>query len=1037
MRFGVLGPLTVESDGASVEISAPKQRALLILLIIEAGRTVPAEVILDRLWPERPPSAGLKTLRFHVSKLRSVLEPGVKGSGFTVVETRDDGYFVDGTAHEIDSRRFEQLAGDGQREMANRPDRAHRLLSDALAMWRGRALHDVAYADFAAAEARRLEARRLSSLEDRIACELDLGRIAGVVEELEELAESHPTRERVTELLMQALYSTGRAAEAIAAAERLRRRLADVGLEPSPAIYRLEHHILTHDESLSVPSGPAIIDRAPPLPVRLTSFIGRNTEIRYVEAALRDRRLVTIVGPPGSGKSRLALEVGRRVAEAYPDGAAWIELGDVSKARLVAQAFGAGLGIVAPRTVDYAELIVTRLRNRRGLVVVDNCEHLLRPAGSLILAMLHACPDVTVLATSREPLGLPGEHIWSIPPFELPAAGARLVDGAADVESVRLFVERAQEAHPAFVFDQSNVADVATICRRLDGLPLAIELTASATEAMTVRQILQRLDRRSVNVPATPRHGVSRQATMDEAIRWSFDLLQPTDQVVLTRLAAFVGGFTMEAAEAVAGWGAVRSDEVFDAVLRLVHHSLVEARRHADGQVRYRMLMVLRRFGQLELKARGETAEIDLRHAEHYAGVAEAIAPHLEGRRASRSREIADTELDNFRAAMEASIRLGRIDTAMRIDAALTWHWYWRSYLEEGKRWGDRILAADPSGPPSEPRARVLYAAGIFETILGQLADGTRSFERAGAMASGLGLDALEARTLTGRGVNARDRGRLAAALSYLHRAEAIDRRVGDEGHLALTLRFVGVVRFMLGDLDGARTALNETVELFAAAGNRGGMGWGIEGKARVAFRAGDEDGFALADEAAALYAAVHDRRNQAWLLIRTGLARLVAGALDDAVSDLLESFRLFADMGDRRGVAYAEQHLGIIELKRSKLDAGRVRLDAALERFAQIGELGGLSSTNGWLTVLDVLAGNPSAAVEHGRAWLDLPPEDRYVWSVLDVLADLRLALLETDGVVAEIVAAHDRLQLALATGSEVLEAVAAVDEAMSALTS
>lgn len=1021
MRFGILGPLTVDDNGSRIEITAPKQRALLILLLLEAGHVVSPEVILDRLWPDKLPSAGLKTVRFHVSKLRSVLEPGAKGGGFSVVETRDAGYFVDPTRHEIDSRRFDRLATEGHREVETRPDRAQRLLAEALGLWRGQALHDVAYEEFDSAEARRLEARKLTVTEDRLASELKLGRSAGIVVELEELATANPLRERTTELLMQALYSAGRSADAIEAAKTLRMNLGELGLEPPPSLLQLEEQILVHDQSLAAPSAPTGATAAPPLPARLTSFIGRDVEISVISDALAEHRHVTLVGPPGSGKTRLALETGRTIADEHSDGAAWVELADIEGAGLVSQAFSAALGIVPPLGADYTQLVVAHLRERDTLLLVDNCEHVLEDAARLILAILETCARVKILATSREALGVPGEHTWPVPPFELPPRQGGTLEAMSHADSIRLFVDRARGADSRFALTEDNVDDIAAICRRLDGLPLAIELAASATEALTPHQISARLERRFVDVPAARRHAISRQATMEQAVRWSNDLLDETERTVFARLSVFAGGFTMEAAEAVAGWGRAPQDDVFDAVLHLVHKSLLVPMRTNGNQVRYRMLTVLRQFGQRELQAEGDAAAVDERHADYYAGVAESVAPHLEGPTASRASEIANTELDNFRAAMASSLAAGRIDVALQIDAALTWHWYWRSYIEEGLRWGTQILEAEPDSAPTAARARVLYAVGIFQTITGHYDAGNTTFELASAMANELGLEELQARTLTGRGVNDRDRGRLASAIDYLTEAVDIDGRIGDISHLALTLRFVGVLRFMLGDLAGARTALDEAYSISSAAGNLGGMGWVREAQARIAFRSGTEDGYALADEAAALYADVLDRRNHAWLLLRTALARINDGAYDEASTDLAESRALFVELSDTRGLAYTEQHLGILELARRDLAAAERRLRAGLELFEEIDEVGGTSSSHGWLAVLGVLTGDDNAVTNNIAAWLELPAEDRYVWSVLDVLRALTMAVEETGHDPSAFSEITDGLATALRSGEGV----------------
>ncbi len=995
MRFGILGPLEIHDGLRVVDVSAPKQRALLILLLIEAGRVVSPDVILDRLWPDRPPSAGLKTVRFHVSKLRSALEPEAKGGGFTTVETQGTGYTINADRHEIDSRLFERLAKDGRRELKQRPDRAYRLLSDALGLWRGKALLDVAYEEFASDEARRLDSMHVSAVEDRIEAELQLGRSSDLVAELQSIVVEYPLRERPAELLMQALYAAGRSAEAISAGQEFRTRLGDIGLDPPPSLSVLEEQILSHDSGLA-PTAPHEPTAPVPahLPRRLSSFIGRRTEMEDIKALTPRARLVSLVGPPGSGKTRLAIEVATEIGIDSVAEPLWVELTDVTDPELVPQAMITAIGVRPPRGTDAMQLLLANLREQSGILVLDNCEHVLGEAARVVVAILEACPAISILATSREVLGVPGEQVWPVPPFSLPPDVPVPLAELVEIDSVQLFTDRAKEANPGFDVDDVNKNDIAAICRRLDGLPLAIELAASATEALSADQILARLTRRFGDVPGVPRQGFARQATMKEAIRWSFDLLEAADQTIFCRLSAFSGGFTMAAAEEVAGWGDIERGDVFDAILRLVHKSLLVPMHRRGRRVRYRMLTVLRGFGQQMLHDAGEHHEVDRRHAVYYADLAESIAPHFEAPTPLLGRDVADAELDNLRTAIDSSITSSDTATASRIVAALTWYWYWRSYISEGYRWGTRLLATIGDAAATPEIAQVWYSVGLFETIMGRYAKGSDAFEKSRAMARDLDMEALEAATLTGMGVNARDQGRLSASLDYLEAAETITRRLGAAPRLALTLRFVGLVNYMLGHRAKAEAALDECYQLFSEIGHKGGMGWALEGKARLGFRFDETPRYDLAERAAEMYSEVHDRRNQAWLLIRTAGAKRREGKLIDAKADVDEALGIFTELGDNRGTAYAMTHCGLLALRGDDpVQAGR-ELREGLALFDEIGDAGGVSASHGYLAVLAVLEGDPDAARTHAATWLDLPAEDRYVWSVADTLDALADAL-------------------------------------------
>ena len=989
MQFRVLGPLEVLDGGQPIDVSAPKQRALLLLLLVRGGTVVSTDAILDTLWPDEAPAAGVKTVRFHISKLRKTLAGAVAGSGSSVIKTRGNGYAIDIDHHDVDARTFETLVDAGCAEIESRPDRARRLLSEALGMWRGPAYYDVEYEDFAQSEARRLGELRLAAVERRIAAELRLGRSLDVVGELEALVAEHPERERPTELLMQALYSAGRSADAIVAARALRDRLGEIGLEPQPSLATLEDQILRHNVPTAPTDTPVDSRGKLRLPTPLTSFIGRSVEIGDVKTLVRNGRLVTLVGSPGSGKTRLGLELARELASDYTHGAVMVELSEVADPDLVPQAVSTALGIRAPLGADYTELIVAALRSQESLVLLDNCEHVVGKAARLVLSILQACSRVTIVATSREALGVPGERVWPVPPFALPPTSEKPVEELLQIDSIRLFVDRAREIYPGFVADASNLDAVETVCRHLDGLPLAIELAASTVEALTPQQIAERLEQRFVEAPSGWRPGLAHQATIEDAVRWSYDLLDTSDQTIFSRLSVFAGGFSMEAAEAIAGWGDIDKGEVFDSVLRLVHKSLLVPMTNVLSGVRYRMLTVLRQFGARILLASDEAEEIDRLHALYYANLADSLAPHFQGPLEASTRAVADLELDNFRHALDSSLGAGREEVAMQITSSLTWYWYWSSYVTEALGWARRALDA-ASEASSPQRAHVLYTVGLFENIAGNYVAASATFGESRAIAADLGMRSLEAASLTGLGVSLRDRGQLAGALEHFQLAVATDREIQRHPHLALSLRFVASVNFMLGKVSEAVRQAAESYEIFEELGHKGGMGWALETQCRITSRKDRRGALELAARARELYAEVHDRRNDAWVLIDMAEMHTQDGSIADARADADQSLEIFVELNDKRGIGYAVLRSGQVHLADRQFDQAGADLRRALRLFIELGDEGGASTTAGFLAGLAVSDGDGEGATGHAERWLSVPAADRYTWGFLDVLRQL-----------------------------------------------
>jgi len=535
VRIGILGPLTVRDEqGAVIEIGGARLRTLLIRLALDAGRTVSADALVDAVWPQAPPAGAGNALQALVSRLRRALPEPARLAGVP------GGYRLDPTGRDVDE--FERLATAGRRTPD--PARAAELLRAAL--WRGPALAEVADAEFARASALRLEELRLAATEDRIEAELRCGAAAGAAAELTALTSRYPLRERPYGLLMRALSDLGRTGEAVRVYERLRRTLADeLGADPSPELAGLHLALLRGDR----PRGN--------LRTGLTSFVGRDAELTRVTDLLTRARLVTLVGPGGAGKTRLAVEVGHTVRAAVPDGVWLVELAPV---RDPAEVPSAVLEALRPARIslegftarDPLDRLVAALDDRDQLLLLDNCEHLIAAAAHLAEQVLGACPGVRILATSREPLALTGEVLCPVGPLPLPPAGASAAE-ASRFGAVRLFADRAAQVRPGFTVIDANIGEVGEICRRLDGLPLAIELAAARLRTLPLGQIAARLGDRFRLLSGGSRTALPRHQTLHAVVDWSWELLDEAEQRLARRLSVFPDGATPEGAEIVCG----------------------------------------------------------------------------------------------------------------------------------------------------------------------------------------------------------------------------------------------------------------------------------------------------------------------------------------------------------------------------------------------------------------------------------------------------------------------------------------------------
>jgi non-specific serine/threonine protein kinase len=599
------------------------------------------------------------------------------------------------------------------------------------------------------------------------------------------------------------------------------------------------------------------------LPLQLSSFIGRGREVVEVETLLSDHRLLTLTGPGGSGKTRLALAVASEVVEDFRDGAWLVELAPLSDPDLVAQAVAQALGVREAPGRPLIGVLLEHLESRRALLVLDNCEHLIDACATLADTLLGFCPRVRILATSREPLGIGGENTWLVPSLSLPdPEHPPAFESLTDYEAIRLFVERAGAVASAFELTEQNVPVVARLCHRLEGMPLAIELAAARVRVLSVEQICSRLEDSFVLLTGGNRNTLPRQRTLRAAIDWSHVLLDDKEQALFRRLSVFTGSFDLDAAEEVCGGENLEHDEVLDQLTSLVDKSLVEVAER-DGAARYRLLETVRQYAREKLEGSGEKPSIRRRHAGFFLELAERVEPKINGKDREFWLGRLDTDHDNLRSALAWSQKTAEAETALRLAGALSWFWFHREYWSEWRRWLDGALAIRESvGEPTHAAAK--------------------------------------AKALSGGGFLAWMQGDQQTARSKLEESVALWREVGDRQGLAQALRFLSGSFESQGDYAAARPLAEESVELFREGEDTFGLGITLSRLGITALAQGDHAAARAAlEEGVAICREIGDDWALALALRNLGIGALREGDLEEAVARLAESLKVLRETGN------------------------------------------------------------------------------------------------------------------------------------------
>ncbi|TDD62180.1 AfsR/SARP family transcriptional regulator [Kribbella antibiotica] len=792
MQIGMLGSFVVRADdGVVVDVPGARLRGLLVALALEPGQVVPKARLVDWVWGEQPPAEAANALQRLVSRLRKVLPGGA-------IDGTPDGYRLVVEADAVDAVSFERLVGQGR-------------LREALDLWRGAALQDVGLQDSTAFDAAvtRLEGLRLTAAEDWFDAEIGRGRGAQLVTELTDLVAAHPVRERLVGALLRALAASGRDAEALLVYERTRETLADeLGVDPSPELAGL-HVALLRGELGRREEAPKSNLRA-----ELTSYVGKDDDVTAVAALVAGHRLTTLIGPGGSGKTRLAMETARALVNDLQGGARVVELAAIGAADDVAGAVLAGLGhrdalLGGAPEADAVDRVISAIRDRELLLILDNCEHVIESAAAFAHRVLGECRQLRILATSREPLGITGEALWAVAPLALPDEDA----DPAEIESspaVRLLRDRASAVRKDLPTTDATLATMARVCRALDGMPLAIELAAARLRTMTLDQLAHRLDDLFRLLTGGSRTALPRHRTLRAVIDWSWELLSEPERTVLRRLSVFAGGASLEAAEHVC------TGDALELLTALTEKSLVVA--EGNDAPRYRMLGMVKEYAEQRLAEAGEAELARRSHLAYFTQLAETADPHLRRGEQLEWLAILEAEHDNITAAMRGALAAGEAEPAMRLAAGACWYWWLGGHRAEGS---ELLMAATavPGEVADEIQAVVLsFVVGFMSSGRSDQFDAMEWIQRLFQLSHGI--------------ENKHPAVRFATALEGLLHDEsafmpAFESLLTDDDPwvAALAQLQLGKQRIHLGD--GSRTAdahLEQAVADFRAVGER----WGI-----------------------------------------------------------------------------------------------------------------------------------------------------------------------------------------------------------------
>jgi predicted ATPase/DNA-binding SARP family transcriptional activator/DNA-binding CsgD family transcriptional regulator len=857
LRVWLLGDFRVSVGSRSIgeqEWHLRKAASLLKLLSLAPEHRLHREQVMELLWPDFDPEAALNNLHYALHIARRTLEPSALVSsaasrylhlrGERLVLCPDSPLWVDVEA-------FEEAAVTARHALEPVAFRA------ALDLYAGELLPQDRYEPWAEERRAELGGLYLSLLLEMAGLYEERKEFEPAIEALSRMVTVEPTHEGARVGLMRLYAILGRRLEALRQYEKLKEALLrELDAKPTEDSRRLYEQIVMGQLRHVYPSQeehlPEKLRGNHPhnLPEALTSFVGRRTELVKVRRALAMSRLLTLTGAGGCGKTRLALEVTRDLVGVYPDGVWLVELAGLSEPELVPQQVADALAVREQPSCPFLSTLLEELQTKKLLVVLDNCEHLVDACAQLVETLLGSCPDLRVLATSREALGVSGEVTWRVSSLSLPE-NEQLTDAKqlTHCESVRLFIDRACYRDPAFVLNSQNAPAVARICRQLDGIPLGIELAAARVGALSVEQMALRLADPLKLLSAGRRTASQRHKTLKGMLDWSYGLLSEPERKMFCRLSVFAGGWTLEAAEAVGAGSGMDKEDVLDLLLRLVDKSMVIAETTVDGEVRYRLLEPVRQYGRKCLKESGEADAVLNRHVTFFFALAQKAEPELRKAQQEAWAERLKREYENIRAALSWVIESGQTELALQLTKALGPFWYLRGFLREGQRWLKAALANKDAVPVSI-RAKGLSTSAFIAFHQGDYKRTIALCEEVLALPREMVDIADVAAMLTNLGLTTLIQSDYERSAALLEEAAPLWRQIGDKVGTVRTLYCLGLVAAFRGD-HGKATALHEEgLSLAWEVGDKVGIAWSLaQGALAALSRGGYEQAKALCIE--------------------------------------------------------------------------------------------------------------------------------------------------------------------------------------------
>jgi len=985
-------------------------------VLLQRHEPLPRKHIAFHLWPDSTEDDALAHLRRQLYLLQQLLPPAADECPWLVTDRLTAQWNPD-SDYRLDVDEFEALCSETGKDVLGRGERpAIADLERAVALYTGDLLSDF-YDDWVLTERERLSQVYGQALTRLLGFQAIEGDPHAAVATAARLVSHDNLCEEAHRLVISLHYLAGDRAAALHAYDECRHVLTrELDVEPMPQTVHLADAIRASEPAERIlrlirPDLPATTDLGalvsgkPPhnLPCHLTSFVGREREMTEVTSLLTVNRLLTLTGPGGCGKTRLALEVAGEIlgrgdrptgadetaadgpaCPSFPDGAWWVDLAPLEDPALVPQAVAKVLGVREEPGAALIDLLEGEVRPKAMLLVLDNSEGVIEVCATLSQRLLSASPALRVLATSREPFGVAGEMTWPVPPLSVPPEeDGHTVGEVMRYEAPQLLLDRARLCRPEFCVSDDEAADVAAVCQQLDGIPLAIELAAAQVTSFSVAQISEHLDDRFRLLSGGGRTALPRHQTLRAAIDWSYELLTEPECRLLRRLGVFRGGWTLVSAEAVCADDGIERDYIPVLLTSLAAKSLVVVGAQ-DGARRYRMLDTIRQYARDRLIELREVDRVRARHLSYFLALAEEAEPELRGPNQAEWLGRLAGEHDNLRAALAwSSTHESEAEIGLRLAGALRWYWYMRSHLTEGRRWLERALESRPTAP-ADLRAKVLNAAGNLAHRQGDYASARALFEDCLATRRQAGDERGVGLVLGNLGLAALDQADYASARSCFGQSLAILEEFGDKRGVANALGNLGLVSYHEGDYASAQTSFERNLALLRELGDHWSIAASLSNLARVAgWREDYETAGALYEEALSLYRELGDKGGTADVLNDLGSNATWQGNHERARRLFGESLAVYRELGLRSGIAASLGHLGQGARMEGDLAQAAELLSESLALYREQGHQRGIS---GVLLMLGEVAGDAGEPARAARLWgtaqllremtgLELPP--------------------------------------------------------------